>query len=95
MSNMINNKFHKLCEGCVCVLLNDPEVIICQNVFHNNICSFHYKYCKKNINEKELYEKTGRNFFIDLVEYNIIKQKIRNETIIFLIEYLVNNFGKL
>lgn len=89
----MNKEFHNICEGCICELLNDPEIIICQNVFHNNICSFHYKYCKKNIREKELYEMTGRNFFIDLVEYNIIKQKIRNVTIIFLIKYLKDYFG--
>jgi hypothetical protein len=95
MRNITNKKFHNLYEGCICVLLNDPEVIICQNIFHNNICSLHYKYSKINICEKELYQKTGRNFFIDLVEYNIIKQKIRNETIGFLMEYLKNYFGNL
>lgn len=93
MSNEINKKFHKLCDGCICELLNVSEVMISQNVFHNNICSIHYKYCKKNFNEKELYEKKGRNFFMDLVEYNIIKHKIRNATIYFLIQYLINYFG--
>ena len=47
------NKYCKLCEHCLCDILNDPEIIISQNVFHNNICSFHRKYCKMDINIKE------------------------------------------
>jgi len=87
-----DKKYYKLCEDCLCEMLNEPGVLISQHVFHKNICSFHYKYCKKNIEEKELFEKKGRNFFIDLVEYNIFKQQIRNETINFLMEYLKNYF---
>ena len=89
-----DGKYYKLCEGCLCEMLNDPEIKISHCVFHNNICSFHYKYCKTNTREKELYEKKSRNFFIDLIEYNIIKLKIRNETIGFLMEYLKNYFCK-
>lgn len=44
--------------------------------------------------KKNYMKKKGRNFFIDLVEYNIIKHKIRNVTIVFLMEYLTNYFGK-
>ncbi len=87
-------KIKKMCDGCMCELLNNPEYIICQNVFHANICSYHHKYCEKYKNEKELYEKTERNFFVDLVEYNMVKNKIRNETIEFLVEYLKNYFGE-
>lgn len=90
----MGKKFHKLCECCVCEILNIPEILICQNIFHRNICSFHYEYCKKHMCEKELYEKTGRNFFIDLVEYNIQKLKIRNETIVFLMDYLTKYFDE-
>ncbi len=92
MSSITSKKYKKICDGCICELLNDPDVIICQDVFHNNICSYHYKYCKKNIKDKELYEKTKRNFFVDLIEYNIIKHKIRNETMVYLMEYLHNYF---
>ena len=87
-----NNKYSKICDGCLCTMLNDPEIKISQPVFHNNICFFHFKYCKKDIKEKELYEKKGRNFFVDLVEYNIFKQKIRDQTIIFLMKYLDEYF---
>lgn len=90
----VNGKYCQLCESCLCDMLNEPEIKISQNVFHSNICSFHYKYCKmdKNINEKELFEKTGRNFFVDLVEYNIIKQQIRDVTMVYLIKYLNEYF---
>lgn len=89
------NKYCKLCEHCLCDILNDPEIIISQNVFHNNICSFHRKYCKMDINikEKNLFEETGRNFFVDFVEYNIIKQKIRDATMVCLINFLNEYFG--
>lgn len=87
-------KFNKICECCLCeTILNDPDVKISQNVFHNNICNFHLKYCEKNDEEKELYEKTGRNFFVDLVEHNIIKQEIRDVTMTFLMKYLNEYFS--
>ena len=90
-----NSKYCKLCECCLCEMLNDPEIKISHHIFHNNICALHYKYCKieANKNEKELYENKGRNFFVDFVEYNIIKQKIRDETMIFLIKFLNKYFG--
>jgi hypothetical protein len=88
----VNGKYCKVCDGCLCEMLNDPEIKISPNVFHNNICSFHYKYYKTNTKEKELYETTGRNFFVDLIEYNIIKQKIRDVTMIFLIKFLNEYF---
>ena len=92
--NEKNKKIKKIKNKCLCELLNDPEYIIEQNIFHNNICSYHYKYCKKYKNEKELYEQTERNFFVELVEYNMIEKKIRNETIDFFVEYLRNYFGE-
>jgi len=92
-TNTSSKKYKKLCDGCICKLLNDPDIIISQDVFHNNICSYHYKYCKKNIKDNELYENTGRNFFVDLIEFNIIKFKIRDATITFLLDYLYNYFG--
>ena len=85
-------EYKKICDGCICELLNDPEIIISQDLFHNNICSFHYNYCKNIISEKKLYEETGRNFFVELIEFNIIKLKIRNETFMFLMNYLDNYF---
>jgi hypothetical protein len=88
--NIQKTKFQKKCEGCICELLNDSEILICESVFHNNICSIHYKYCNKNIQEKKLYDKCGRNFFVDLVEHSSIKYKIRNPTINFLVERLQN-----
>ena len=88
-------KFHKLCDRCLCELLNDPDIKISQDVFHCNICDFHFKYCDKVDEEKELYEKSGRNFFVDLVEYNIIKQKIRDVTMIYLMKYLNDYFRDL
>lgn len=91
---MTTKKFNKICDGCICELLNDPDIIISQNIFHSNICAFHREYCENeaNFEEKKLYEDTGRNFFIDLVEYNIIKEKIRNETIMFLMKFLKDYF---
>jgi len=85
---------YRVCEGCICELLKDKDIIISNNIFHNNICAIHYKYLKQkeNKNEKELYDKTGRNFFVDLVEYNIHKMKIRDVTICFLVEYLNKYF---
>lgn len=87
-------KYCKLCEDCLCEMLNDPEIIISQNVFHNNICAFHIKYCKMDINakEKKMFEETGRNFFVDFIEYNIIKQHIRDETMECLIKFLKKYF---
>lgn len=46
-------KYWKLCKYCLCEMLNEPEIKISPNIFHNNICSFHYQYCKMNINAKE------------------------------------------
>lgn len=88
-------KYCKLCEDCLCEMLNDPEIKISPNIFHNNICAFHHKYCKIDINakEKKMFEETGRNFFVDLVEYNIINQEIRDATIVFLIKFLNEYFG--
>lgn len=88
-------KYCKLCESCLCEMLNESEIKISPNVFHNNICSFHYQYCKMDINakEKKMFEETERNFFVDLVEYNIIKQEIRDATIVFLIKFLNEYFG--
>jgi hypothetical protein len=86
------HEYKKICDGCICPLINDPEIIISQDLFHNYICSFHYKYCKNNISDRKLYEETGRNFFVELVEFNLIKFKIRDETFEFLMEYLYNYF---
>lgn len=87
-------EYCKLCESCLCEMLNDPEIKISQNVFHNNICFFHIKYCKMDINikEKEMFDEIGRNFFVDFVEYNIIKQHIRDETMGCLIKFLNEYF---
>lgn len=87
-------KFQKICEGCLCELLNDPEIIISQNVFHSNICTFHIKYCQEVNEEKKLYEEKGINFFVDLVEFNLIKYKIRDQTMVFMIKYLNDYFYK-
>lgn len=85
--------------GCICGLLNHPEIYIDKNIFHENICTIHYKYLKNSTNSNnpkndiELYNNTQRDFFVDLVEYNIFKYKIRDATIYFLVEYL-NNYLK-
>jgi hypothetical protein len=85
----INNTYKK-CEGCICYILDDSEKFIDDTIFHNYICSLHYKYIrnKNNIKDKEQYEKTGRDYFIDVVEYNIDKQKIRDATVCFLVSYI-------
>lgn len=88
MSNNADKKYHNICDGCICELLNDPEIIISQEIFHNNICRLNYEYCKKNVSENELYKNTGKNFFVNLVEFNAIKYKIRNETINYLVKHL-------
>lgn len=88
MSTFNNSRIK--CEGCICYILDDFDNIISDSIFHNNICILHYKYVKNNKykEEKEQYEKTGRNYFIDLIEYNIEKQKIRDATICFLVSYI-------
>lgn len=83
----------KICDCCLCEMLNDPEIKISPNVFHNNICSYHYKYCKIYNNEKIMYNTKGRNFFVDLIEYNIMRHKIRDATVPFLINYLDKYYG--
>jgi len=85
-----NNK-PRICDGCICHILEDPNIFIDKHIFHNNICNLHYKYIGSNSDEKKLYEETGRNYFIDIVEYNIFKYKIRNPTVIYLSKY-INNF---
>ena len=81
---------HRKCEGCICYILDDPSIFITDTIFHNNICRLHFIHVnnKKNNIEKEQYEKTGRNYFIDLVEYNIDKQKIRDATVCYLVSYI-------
>ncbi len=78
-------------EGCICHILVDPEIFINDTIFHNNICCLHYKYLKSNPdnndNENKQYQQTGRNYFIEVVEYNIFKHKIRDATICYLAEY--------
>jgi hypothetical protein len=80
----------RICYGCLCHILEDPEIFIDSCIFHNCICSLHYKYIKRKNNdyEIELYEKTGRNFFIDYVENHLIKFKIRDATIGYLQVFL-------
>lgn len=90
--SFFDNKERK-CDGCICHVLEDPEIFIDDNKFHNLICCLHYKYIKTNPNEKELYEKTGKNYFIDVVEYNIIKNKIRDVTLHFLAKYIEKFFS--
>lgn len=82
--------------NCICNLLEDKDIFINKNIFHINICSIYDKYIKQkeNINEKELYVKTGRNFFVNFVEYNIHKLQIRDATIYYLVEHLNINFFK-
>lgn len=95
LMNLMNNtnyKTQKFCSLCICDILNIQEIKISQNLFHCNICSFHYKYCEKYPEEKKIHKETGRNFFVDIVEYNIIKQQIRDQTIGFLMNYLKNFF---
>lgn len=81
--SLFDNKYKKKCNGCICHILDNPEIFITESIFHNNICLLHYKYIKNNNNniDNDLYQKTGRNYFIDIVEYNIDKQQIKNTTI--------------
>ena len=99
MDKFIKNRMfyehpNTVCEGCVCHLLDDKEIVISKNVFHNNVCSIHYKYlktlCEEGSTEIESYKTTGRNFFVDFIEFNVIKFKIRDATISFLTERLNN-----
>lgn len=78
-------------EACICHILDHPEIFIDDTIFHKNICCLHLKYIKSipnNNNENEQYQQTGRNYFIDVVEYNIFKHKIRDATLCFLAEYI-------
>ena len=88
----VDNNKSLICDGCICHILEDPEILISKNIFHNNICCLHYKYIKLCKTDRELYEKTGRNFFIDTVEYNIFKLKVRDVTLCYLSSYINNYF---
>ena len=91
-----NNK-HKKCTGCICHILDNSEIFITDGIFHDNICFLHYKYIKdtKNNIDADLYEKTGRNYFVNIVEYNIDKQKIRDATVCYLVSYIKMFFNNL
>ena len=93
--SFLSNK-NIICDGCICHILDNSDIYINNSIFHNNICFLHYKYIKiDNITslENELYLKYGRNFFVDLIEYNIIKHKIRDVTIKFLVKYIIDFFN--
>lgn len=92
MSFFTNRK--RICDGCICHILDDFESPNIKNIdktiFHNNICCLHYTYIikKENKIEKERYEQDGKNYFIEIVEFNIEKHQIRDATIAYLASYI-------
>ena len=72
---------------CVCHLLNNKNIIISNNIFHSNICNLHKIYLKKYTDEQKIFINTNNNFFCEFIEYNCTTKKIRDVTIIFLIEH--------
>jgi hypothetical protein len=78
----------RICDGCICHILEEPDIFIDKNLFHNNICCQHYKYIKKNKNDFNQYKQTGRNYFVDVIEFNIDRQQIRDATLSFLVSYI-------
>ncbi len=90
MSYIHNQKCYS--NDCACHILNDPKIYISKDIFHNNICNIHSKYLKSHSKDKILYEETGRDYLIDIIEYNIFKQQIRDATICYLAEYIQKFF---
>lgn len=78
----------KIFTGCICHILDQPEFFIDKDLFHKNICCLHCNYIKNNKSDDEQYKKTGRNYFVDVVEFNIDRQQIRDATISYLVSYI-------